>query len=81
MRKKGRRELMKLFHRNESQKKYDSQKLTPVIRSSICTGEKAAGFREKDTGKFREIMLIRNETDLEEFRRQYGIIGGIETIY
>ena len=72
---------MRLFHKNESHMSYDTEKLTPVIRRSICTGEKAAGFREKDTGKFREIMLIRNEADLEDFRRQYGIAGEIETIY
>ena len=72
---------MRLFHKKESHQSYDAEKLTPVIRSSICTGEKAAGFREKDTGKFQEIMLIRNETDLEEFRRQYGITGEFETIY
>ena len=72
---------MRLFHKNESHISYDTEKLIPVIRSSICTGEKAAGFREKDTGKFREIMLIRNEADLEDFRRQYGIAGEIETIY
>ena len=28
---------------------YDREKLEPVIRSSICTGEKVAGFREKET--------------------------------
>ena len=26
-----------------------------------------------ETGKFEEVMLIRNETDLERFRQQYGI--------
>ena len=26
---------------------YDRDALEPVIRSSICTGEKVAGFREK----------------------------------
>ena len=72
---------MRLFRKHEKQGNYDTETLTPVIRSSICTGEKAAGFWEKNTGKFREIMLIRNEADLEDFRRQYGITGEIETIY
>ena len=60
---------------------YDEKTMTPVIRSSICTGEKTAGFRDKETGKFREVMLIRDDADLELFRRQYGITCRIETIY
>lgn len=60
---------------------YDSEKLTPVIRSSICTGEKVAGFRDKTTGKFTEVMLIRTPHDLEAFRKKYGIEGDIEKIY
>ena len=72
---------MKMFHRQAREGSYDRERLEPVIRSSICTGEKTAGFREKDTGKFREVMLIRNEADLADFRRQYGITGEIGTIY
>lgn len=60
---------------------YDKTALTPVIRSSICTGEKVAGFQEISGGKFREVMLIRNEADLEAFRKRYGIDGEIKTIY
>lgn len=52
---------------------YDRDKLRPVIRCSICTGERVAGFRDKSTGKFSEVMLIRNIGDLEEFRRLYNI--------
>lgn len=52
---------------------YDKEVLTPVIRASICTGEQTAGFKDKLTGKFREVMLIRNQTDLEEFKQSYGI--------
>ena len=55
--------------------------LEPVIRSSICTGEKVAGFREKETGRFREVCLIRTPDDLDAFRRRYGVEGDIPTIY
>ena len=44
-----------------------------VIRSSICTGEKTAGFRDKKTGSFTEIMLIRSTSDIEEFKRKYKV--------
>ena len=60
---------------------YDRDLLEPAIRSSICTGEKVAGFREKETGRFREVCLIRTPDDLDAFRRRYGVEGDIPTIY
>ena len=59
---------------------FDSAEYTPVIRSSICTGEKVAGFRGAD-GRVHEVMLIRGDKDLDAFRAQYGITGDIATIY
>jgi hypothetical protein len=38
-----------------------------VIRSSICTGEKTAGFRENGTGRFHDVMLITSPADLAAF--------------
>ncbi len=60
---------------------YDHSALEPVLRSSSCTGEKVAGFREKEGGRFREVALIRTPADLEAFKRKYGIDGEIPTIY
>ncbi|MBQ9062161.1 MAG: aspartate dehydrogenase [Eubacterium sp.] len=48
---------------------YDSNQQEPVIRCSICTGEQTAGLRDLDTGKFHEIMLIRDEDDLTRFQK------------
>lgn len=64
-----------LFHKKEMQKPlpYDSDLQKPVIRCSICTGEQAAGFKNKKDGKFTEIMLIRTEEDLEAFKKMYGL--------
>ena len=59
---------------------FDPALYTPVIRASVCTGEKVAGFRGQD-GKLHEIMLIRSEKDLETFRKQYDIDDNIETVY
>ena len=74
---------MHLFRKKEirTERKYDADKLIPVIRASICTSEKSAGFLEKDTGKFREVILIQSEKDLQQFKKQYGITGEIKTIY
>lgn len=52
---------------------YDKTKQKPIIRASICTGEKVAGFKDLATGQFSEIMLIRNDGDLYEFMQSYGV--------
>lgn len=68
---------MKLFRRFSSAG-FDKPAFPPethdaVIRSSICTGEKVAGFRNKKDGKFTEVMLIRSDKDLEDFKREYRV--------
>lgn len=52
---------------------YDKENQRPVIRSSICTGEQVAGFKDIHTGKFTEVMVIRDGKDLEEFKEKYDI--------
>ena len=52
---------------------YDPATQKPVLRCSICTGEQVAGFKDLSTGRFTDIMLIRNEKDLESFKEQYGV--------
>lgn len=52
---------------------YDKSGKVPVIRSSICTGEQVAGFKDIISGKFEELMLIRNEKDLAEFLSRYQV--------
>ncbi len=58
---------------NPVTEKYDPNTQKPVLRCSICTGEQVAGFKDLHTGKFTDIMLIRNEKDLEAFKEQYGV--------
>ena len=53
--------------------KYDKEKQKPVLRCSICTGEQVAGFKNIYTGKFEEVMLIRNEKKLDVFKAMYDI--------
>lgn len=71
-----------VFKKKQEKRTYDQENQKPVIRSSICTGEKVAGFQDIHTGKFTEVMLIRTSGDLEEFCRLYGIgVGEISTHY
>ena len=52
---------------------YDRGGKIPVIRASICTGEEVAGFKDPLNGKFEELMLIRDDRDLQEFLRRYQV--------
>nr|WP_325186322.1 aspartate dehydrogenase [uncultured Oscillibacter sp.] len=45
----------------------------PVIRSSICTGEQVAGFKDPASGKFQELMLLRDDRDFREFLCRYHV--------
>ena len=61
-----------MFRKKEKTDIFDRENEKPVIRSSICTGEKVAGFKNIHTGQFRDVMLIRNEKEKQEFLRKYG---------
>ncbi len=52
---------------------YSKEGKIPVIRSSICTGEQVAGFKDPASGKFDDMMLIRDSSDLAEFLSQYQV--------
>ena len=71
---------MSIFKKKEK-KPYDNTLQKPVIKCSICTGEQVAGFVDIRTGKFEDIMLLRDEKDLNEFVSAYSITGEIEKIY
>ena len=62
-----------VFKKKRERRSYDRENQRPVIRASICTGEKTAGFQDLRTGKFTEVMLARTPEEVEEFRRLYGI--------
>ena len=62
-----------MFHKKIQKETYDKQNQKPVIRSSICTGEKVAGFRDLHTGKFTEVMMISDNRDMDLFLEKYDI--------
>lgn len=65
-----------MFFKNIKKKEkaaYDKTGKVPVIRASICTGERVAGFKEETTGKFEELMLIRSEEDKKSFMLTYEV--------
>ena len=62
-----------MFHKKVQKETYDRENQKPVIRSSICTGEKVAGFKDIQTDKFTEVMLIRDNRDMDLFLEKYDI--------
>ena len=52
---------------------FDPETQEAVIRSSICTGEKVAGFKGKTDGHFTEVMVIHTLKDEERFKEIYGV--------
>lgn len=64
---------MFLFKQKKQKKYYDQNNHKPVMKCSICTGEKVAGFKDIQTGKFEEVMLIKDDKDLAAFKEMYGI--------
>ncbi len=69
---------MGLFKRKaiKEEIKFDPDTQCAVIRSSICTGEKVAGFKDKADGRFHEVMLIKNPEDEKRFKE----ISGVDTV-
>lgn len=75
---------MSLFKRKAVQRapEFPAEEWEAVIRSSICTGEKVACMRRRDSGQLREIQLIRSAADLKEFCKNYGVSEEtIRTVY
>ncbi|MBO4846870.1 MAG: aspartate dehydrogenase [Lachnospiraceae bacterium] len=52
---------------------YDPETQTAIIRSSICNGEKVAGFKNRTDGHFTEVMLIRSPEEEQRFKEIYGL--------
>ena len=59
--------------RMKEQTPFDPEKQYAVIRCSICTGEKVAGFRRKDDGHFTDVMVIRTKEDEQRFKTAYNL--------
>ena len=64
---------MGLFRKKTIVKSYDKNTKKPVIKASICNGEQIAGFKDINTGKMEEVMLIKSPADIESFKKMYEI--------
>ena len=74
---------MPLFHRKRAPVcAYDPNTQCPAVRRSICTGEMTLGLIDRKTGAFRDVMLARDQGDIEDFCRSIGADPNeLKTIY
>ena len=54
---------------------YNPETQRPVLKCSICNGEQVAGFKDKQTGHFTEVMLIKNGLAIKGGREDDWISG------
>ena len=62
-----------MFGKKTVIRQYDKENMKPVLKCSICTGEQVAGFKDIHSGKFEEVMLIKNSRDLDVFKQLYQV--------
>lgn len=65
----GRRKKERVIEKKD----FDRTLFEPVIRASICNGEKVAGFKNKKTGEFKDIMMVNSGDAMQEFLQTYGL--------
>ena len=63
---------MSLFKKKSKAIPYDPATQQPAVRKSICTGEMTAGFIDKQTGKFVDLMRVDGQAGLEAFKKEIG---------
>lgn len=59
---------------------YHPETMTPVIKCSICNGEQVAGFKDKESGHFTEVMVIHGPKDMDHFLKMYEL-SDVKKIY
>ena len=62
-----------MFQKKIKVEPYDKSNKTPILKCSICNGERVAGFKDNHTGKFEEVMVIRDGKDLDWFMEKYDV--------
>ena len=61
---------------------FDLEKQQPAVRRSICTGEMTAGYIDRATGKFHELLMVPDQRALEEYFKSRGVSPeNVRTIY
>ena len=52
---------------------YDPAYMEAILKCNTCNSDRVAGFRDTRTGQFTEVMNIRSDIDLADFKAAYGL--------
>ena len=52
---------------------YDPVYMEAVLKCNTCNADRVAGFRDSRTGAFTEVMNIRSDYELSEFKKTYHL--------
>ncbi|MBQ7573733.1 MAG: hypothetical protein IJT23_05685 [Clostridia bacterium] len=63
--------MIMFFKKKEYQTLNDDTNV--FIESSICTGEKIIGFRDGRTGTLKQAVVVRTQTDIDDFYRMHKL--------
>ena len=73
---------MKLFAKKQNYPEFPKEDHVPVLRCSICNGERVLCAKNISTGKLYEIMLVRSDDELAEYCKANAIDPeSIEKVY
>lgn len=65
---------LKMFSKKTKEKMdFDRNLFQPAVQTGICTGEMTFGFLDKRTGRFTGSRLVKDNAELEEILRSYGL--------
>lgn len=62
-----------MFCKKQKILSYNKENQKPILKCSICNGEQVAGLKDIHTGKFDDIMIIKNTKDLDAFKKMVGV--------
>ena len=60
---------MGLFKKKAKAYSYDKERMKPVIKTSICTGEQVAGFQDLPNGKTAVITLVNSAAEMLRLKK------------
>ena len=70
------------FQKKKPKISFDPALQEPAVRQSICTGEMTAGFIDRQTGAFHDVMRVDGPKGLRRFCEEIGVEPeSVKTIY
>jgi len=52
---------------------FNPEEESPLIKCNTCNRDMVAGFKNKKTGEFREVMTVNSDEEIEKFAAACGV--------